>query len=336
MIPKLSIVVPMFNESASLSAFFGRLIPILEDLNESFEVVCVDDGSRDDTLEQLVQINSTDSRVKVVALSRNFGKERALTAGLDAATGCTVIPIDADLQDPPELIPQMLEEWRRGYDVVLAIRSDRSSDSFMKRLSANSFYRVLGRLSEVEVPANAGDYRLMDRQVVDALQRLPERTRFMKGLFAWLGFRQTKLYFKREERSAGDSKWGSWKLWNLALEGIFSFSTAPLRIWTYLGLLLSSLSIFYLIYVVVDTLLHGNEVPGYPSLVAISLFFNGAILMGLGIVGEYVGRIFVESKQRPIYLVRERIGFDDGTADNRLRERESPTTKGMNSSSTKA
>lgn len=309
--PFLSIVAPAYNESEALELFFERLTPILESTGLEYEIVCVNDGSHDNTFELLCELRHHYPALKVVDLSRNFGKESALTAGLDICKGDIVIPIDVDLQDPPELIPQMIEKWREGFDVVLGVRADRSTDSVMKRLTATGFYSLFSRISQVDMPSNAGDFRLMDRRVVEALKRLPERTRFMKGLFAWLGFRTTSIEFKREIRSAGEGKWGSWKLWNFALDGIFSFSTAPLRIWTYLGFLLSVLSAVYLIYVVVDTLLYGNPVDGYPSLVAISLFFNGAILMGLGVMGEYIGRIFLETKQRPIYLVRQKVGFDD-------------------------
>ena len=308
--PFLSIVAPAYNESEALGLFFERLTPILDSTGLAYEIVCVNDGSRDNTFDLLCELRQQYPAIKVVDLSRNFGKEPALTAGLDICSGDIVVPIDVDLQDPPELIPQMIAKWQEGYDVVLALRSDRSTDSFMKRLTANGFYKVFGRVSQVDMPSNAGDFRLMDRRVVEALKRLPERTRFMKGLFAWLGFKTTSVEFKREARSAGEGKWGSWKLWNFALDGIFSFSTAPLRIWTYIGFLLSVFSALYLVYVVSDTLIYGNPVDGYPSLVAISLFFNGAILMGLGIMGEYVGRIFLETKRRPIYLVRETVGFD--------------------------
>ena len=307
--PFLSIVVPVFNESQALDLFFDRISPILDSTGFDYEILCVNDGSRDDTLVRLSEIRATNPRLKILDLSRNFGKEPALTAGLEHSSGDIVIPIDVDLQDPPELIPKMIEKWHEGYEVVLGVRADRSTDSFMKRFTANSFYRLFGRISQVEMPSNAGDFRLMDRRVVDALKHLPERTRFMKGLFAWLGFKTTSIEFKRESRSAGEGKWGGWKLWNFALDGIFSFSTAPLRIWTYIGLILSALSAIYLLYVVVDTLLYGNPVEGYPSLVAIMLFFNGTILMGMGIMGEYIGRIFLETKQRPVYLIREKIGF---------------------------
>ena len=309
--PYLSIVVPVFNESESLNPFFERITPILKSTGLDYEIVCVNDGSRDTTYAQLCEMRTEYPNIKVIDLSRNFGKEPALTAGLELCSGDIVIPMDVDLQDPPELIPDMIAKWQEGFDVVLAIRSDRSTDSFMKRFTANGFYKLFSRVSDVDLPDNAGDFRLMDRRVVEALKLLPERTRFMKGLFAWLGFKTTQLYFKREERYAGEGKWGSWKLWNFALDGIFSFSTTPLRIWTYLGFSLSALSAMYLLYVVVDTLLYGNDVAGYPSLVAIMLFFNGAILMGLGVVGEYVGRIFLETKRRPIYLVREKVGFDE-------------------------
>jgi len=307
--PFLSIVVPVFNESQTLDLFFDRLSPILDSTGFDYEILCVNDGSRDDTLSRLLETRAINPRLKILDLSRNFGKEPALTAGLEHSSGDIVIPIDVDLQDPPELIPKMIEKWHEGYEVVLGVRADRSTDSFMKRFTANSFYRLFGRISQVEMPSNAGDFRLMDRRVVDALKHLPERTRFMKGLFAWLGFKTTSIEFKRENRSAGEGKWGGWKLWNFALDGIFSFSTAPLRIWTYIGLILSALSAIYLLYVVVDTLLYGNPVEGYPSLVAIMLFFNGTILMGMGIMGEYIGRIFLETKQRPVYLIREKIGF---------------------------
>ena len=309
--PYLSVVVPVFNEVDALPHFFKRITPVLVSTGLTYEVICVNDGSGDNTLALLKSLRQTYPEIKVIDLSRNFGKELALTAGLEACAGDIVVPIDVDLQDPPELIPDMIAKWQEGFDVVLGIRSDRSTDTFMKRFTASSFYKLFSRVSDVELPDNAGDFRLMDRRVVDALKRLPERTRFMKGLFAWLGFKTTKLFFKRENRVAGDGKWGSWKLWNFALDGIFSFSTTPLRIWTYLGFSLSALSALYLLFVVVNTLLYGNAVDGYPSLVAITLFFNGATLMGLGVLGEYIGRIFLETKRRPLYLVREKIGFDD-------------------------
>lgn len=309
--PTISLVIPCFNEADGLPVLFDRLESATQALMADFEWVFVNDGSSDATLEILKARAAQDRRVRIIDLSRNFGKELALTAGLDHARGDAVIPLDADLQDPPELIASMIERWQSGFDVVLAIRSSRAEDHPVKRMTANGFYRLFGRLSDVEMKPNAGDFRLMDQRVVEALRQLPERTRFMKGLFAWLGFKQTEIYFSREKRAVGNSKWGSWKLWNFALDGIFSFSTAPLRIWSYLGAALSVFSCVYLIFVVLDTLIHGNPVPGYPSLVAIMLFFNGVILLGLGIVGEYIGRIFIETKRRPLYLVRETVGFND-------------------------
>lgn len=307
----LSIVVPMHNEEEVCLTFFARMLPILRGLTADFEIICVNDGSRDRTLEILKAAQSEDPRIKVIDLSRNFGKELALTAGLDHAQGDAVIPIDADLQDPPELIPDLVAKWQEGYDMVVAVRSDRSSDSRGKRWSAEAFYQLIGRLGEVPMPANAGDFRLLDRRVVVALRRLPERTRFMKGLFAWLGFRQAVISYTRAPRAAGQTKWKYWKLWNFALEGIFSFTTLPLRMWSYLGLATALFSMIYMIYIVLRTVLFGVDVPGYASLIVIILFFSGLNMIGLGIFGEYLGRVFVEVKQRPLYLVRDRFGFDE-------------------------
>lgn len=307
----LSIVVPMHNEEEVCAAFFARMLPILRGLTPDFEIICVNDGSRDRTLEILKAVHAEEPRIKVIDLSRNFGKELALTAGIDHAQGDAVIPIDADLQDPPELIPDLVAKWQEGYDTVVAVRSDRSSDSRGKRWSAQAFYRLIGRLGEVPIPANAGDFRLLDRQVVAALRGLPERTRFMKGLFAWLGFRQAVVSYARAPRAAGQTKWKYWKLWNFALEGIFSFTTLPLRMWSYLGLTTAGISLIYTIYIVLHTLLFGADVPGYASLIVIILFFSGLNMIGLGILGEYLGRVFVETKQRPLYLVRDRFGFEE-------------------------
>lgn len=290
-------------------SIFDRLMPILEELTPDFEIVCVNDGSKDGTLEWLRLANQRDQRIKIVDLTRNFGKEVALSAGLDHTTGDAVVPIDADLQDPPELIPTMVERWREGYDMVLAVRSDRSTDSPLKRMTAELFYKLMGWIAIISVPSNTGDFRLMDRRVITALKRLPERTRFMKGLFAWLGFRQAEVHYTRPERVAGSSKWNFWRLWNFALEGIFSFTTLPLRIWTYIGISVSVFAAIYLLYTVIKTLIFGVDVPGYASLLSVLLFFNGINMIGLGILGEYIGRVFIEVKQRPLYLVRECIGL---------------------------
>ena len=316
----LSLVVPVYNEADGLAAFFDRVVPIAESVARSYEVICVNDGSTDDSLAVLRTARAVNPRIRIVDLARNFGKEVALTAGLEYAVGRAVVPLDADLQDPPELIPEMIAKWREGYDMVLAVRADRSADSAFKRVTARMFYRVIGRVSEVPIPSDAGDFRLMDRRVVDALKRLPERTRFMKGLFAWLGFRQATVTYTRPARVAGSSKWRLWRLWNFALEGILSFTTLPLRVWTYFGLVIAAFSLGYILLIVARTLVLGAEVPGYPSLAVMILFFSGLNMIGLGIMGEYLGRVFVEVKQRPLYLVREEIGFEpadrrDGPAE---------------------
>jgi len=308
---RLSLVAPMYNEGEVCDLFFERTLPILEAITPDFEIICVDDGSKDDTVPRLHAAHRRDKRIKVIAFSRNFGKEVALTAGIERATGDAVIPIDADLQDPPELIADLVEKWREGYDSVLAVRTDRSSDGYLKRTTANLFYRVIGRMSDVPIPANAGDFRLLDRVVVEALRAMPERNRFMKGLYAWAGFRTATVGYVRPARVAGTTKLRFWKLWNLALEGILSFSTLPLRMWSYVGLAVAAMAGVYGIVIVVRTLIHGVDVPGYASLLAAILFLSGINMIGLGILGEYVGRIFLEVKRRPLYLIGSTLGFDD-------------------------
>ena len=298
----------MFNEFETCDRFFEQVVPLVSSACDDFEIVCVNDGSTDRTEEKLTAISERDSRIKVINLSRNFGKEVALSAGIDYATGDAVIPMDCDLQDPPELIPEMVARWRAGADTVLAIRSDRQSDSYFKRISAALFYRVMGHLSNVPIPPNSGDFRLMDRAVANAMRDLPERSRFMKGLFAWVGFRADSIEYVRPARVAGNSKWKIRQLWNLGLEGIFSFSTIPLRIWTYLGFLIAALSALYGVFIILRTLIQGVDVPGYASLLVTVLFLSGVNMIGIGILGEYVGRIFVEVKQRPLYVVRSTVG----------------------------
>lgn len=307
---RLSLVVPAYNEEEAVGSFMERVVPIVERTTPDYEIVWVNDGSGDGTIALLERMRRVNPHVKILDLSRNFGKEGALSAGLDYASGDVVIPLDADLQDPPDLIPEMVEKWREGYDMVVAVRSDRRSDTLAKRTFASLFYRVFSHLGDVAMPANAGDFRLMDRQVVDALKRLPERTRFTKGLFAWLGFRQTTVTYVRPRRVAGHTKWKYWQLWNFALEGIFSFTTWPLRVWTYFGLLAAVAAFVYMLFIVVRTLIYGVDVPGYASITAMILFFSGMNMIGLGMLGEYVGRVFIEVKQRPLYLVREAVGFD--------------------------
>lgn len=305
----LSIVVPVFNEWDNLETFYDRIAKVLEELGETFEIVFVNDGSNDDTLDVLLSLHARDDRLKIVDLTRNFGKEIALTAGIDFAAGKAVIPIDVDLQDPPEVIPKLVAKWREGYDVVYATRVSRDGESRLKKWTAHWFYRVIGRLTKFELPRDTGDFRLMDRQVVDALKQLREHHRFMKGLFSWVGFRQASVPYHREPRFAGKGKWNYWKLWNFALEGITSFSYAPLQFATYLGLLVSLSAFLYGSYLVIVTLLYGNPVPGYPSLMVAILFLGGVQLLTIGIIGEYVGRIYNETKRRPLYLVRRSFGL---------------------------
>jgi glycosyltransferase involved in cell wall biosynthesis len=309
--PELSLVVPVFNEEATIPLFLERVAPVLESITPHWEVLFVNDGSRDGTLDIIRAANAREPRVRGLDFSRNFGKEVALTAGLGHANGRAVVPIDVDLQDPPELIVDMVREWRGGADVVLAQRSDRSTDGVMKRQTAALFYKLIGILSRTDIPANVGDYRLLDQSVVEALRQYPERERFMKGIFASVGYKTVSLPYARPERSAGETKFRPRALFNLALEGIISFSTAPLKIWTYIGFAAAVSALIYLGYIVVRTLVYGIAVPGYASLISIMLLSNGLILVGLGVQGEYIARIFTEVKARPLYLVRERIGLDD-------------------------
>lgn len=305
--PLVSIVTPFYNEGGGVKHFYQVMAQTMEKLPDfDFEIVCVDDGSRDNTLEQLIAISKTDTRVTVLEFSRNFGKEPAMTAGIDATSGDCVIPIDADLQDPPALIAEMLKKWQEGAEVVLAKRVDRSTDSYAKRTTALMFYRLHNTLSGLQIPENVGDFRLMDRVVVDALKQLPERQRFMKGLFAWVGFKTATVEYVRDARLVGDSKFSGWKLWNFAIEGITSFSLVPLKVWTYVGGIGALFAFCYAVLVIIKTLVFGIDVPGYASLLVVILFFGSLQLICLGVLGEYIGRIYFESKQRPLYLIRKR------------------------------
>ncbi len=307
---KLSIIAPMYNESEGVDLFFETINNTLAIINIDYEIICIDDGSKDDTLEKLKAHAANDKSIKVVALSRNFGKEAAMTAAIDYATGDAVIPIDADLQDPPELIPQMIELWQSGYQVVYAKRISRDHDTAVKRNTAGWFYKLFNRMSDVKIPENVGDFRLMDGRVVEAIKKLPEKDRFMKGLFCWPGFKHTTLEFERQSRAMGNTKFNYWKLWNFALSGITSFSTLPIRLGVYLGLLVSALSFIYGLFVIIKTTLTGVDVPGYASLLVVILFIGGIQLFFMGLMGEYIGRIYKEVKNRPIYYVAEEIGFD--------------------------
>jgi len=315
--PKLiSIVAPFYNESEGVDLFYQAITRLMDRLpSYSFEVVCVDDGSRDDTLVRLVALAAEDPRFQVVELSRNFGKESALTAGIDSARGDAIIPIDSDLQDPPELITELVREWEGGAEVVLARRTDRKSDSYLKRKTAELFYVAHNRISDVKIPDNVGDYRLMDKVAVDALKQLPERQRFMKGLFAWIGFRTVTVDYTRNARAAGTSKFSGWKLWNFALEGITSFSVAPLKIWTYVGGIGAIATLFYAIFIILTTLTRGIDVPGYASTLVAVLFFGSVQLISVGMLGEYLGRVYMETKKRPNYIIRKRYGSMPDSAD---------------------
>jgi polyisoprenyl-phosphate glycosyltransferase len=314
--PTLSLIVPVKDEEEAIGPFVDRVVPLLDRLfparaAQGWELLFIDDGSSDATLAAIHQAHRRDPRVKALSLSRNFGKEAALSAGLDHVSGQAVVPIDVDLQDPPEAIGDMLAKWREGYEVVYGVRRNRHSDSLPKRLTADLYYRAHNYLSDDKIPEHAGDFRLLDRSVVDVIRAMPERNRFMKGLFAWGGFRQAAVEYDRAPRQAGQTKFHYWRLWTLALDGITSASTMPLRIWSYVGVAIAIFSLLYAIAVVVRTLVFGIQVPGYPSLMVAILFFGGLQLISLGVLGEYVGRILTETKRRPIYVVRTKIGFGE-------------------------
>jgi glycosyltransferase involved in cell wall biosynthesis len=296
------VIVPAFNEASGIGEFHRRLAAVMAALGP-WQVIYVNDGSTDDTLAILQRLRATDGHVALINLSRNFGKEIAMTAGLDHATGDAVIVIDADLQDPPEVIPQLVEAWRDGYDVVYAQRSVRMGETWLKKTTANLFYRLMQDVGNVKLPRNTGDFRLMSRRVVEALRALRENHRFMKGLFAWVGFPSKAILYERAPRHAGSSKWNYWKLWNFAIEGITGFTVMPLKVASYLGLAVSLFAALFILQLVVRTILFGNPVAGYPSLMAAVLFLGGVQLLTLGVIGEYLGRVFNETKQRPLYLV---------------------------------
>ncbi len=310
-IPTLSMIVPVKNEADAIAPFLARAVPVLASLvGEAWEILFVDDGSTDATVVAVAAARAAHPRIRLLSLSRNFGKEAALSAGLDHATGDAVVPMDVDLQDPPEVLADMVARWREGFDVVYGVRRSRASDHPAKRATATLFYRAHNLLSPDKIPEHAGDFRLLDRRVVDVIRSLPERNRFMKGLFAWTGFRQVGVPYDRAPRAHGRSKFGGWRLWTLALDGITSSSTMPLRVWSYLGGVVALGALAYAVWMVVLTLAYGSPVAGYPSLLVAVLFLGGVQLVSLGILGEYVGRILIEAKQRPLYVVRDRLGFD--------------------------
>ena len=303
--PLLSVVIPFYNEAGGVDRLFKRLTPCLDGLGVTWEVVCVNDGSRDCTLQELIMAARFDSRIKVVDLSRNFGKERALSAGLAHAAGQVVVPMDADLQHPPEAIAEMLVKWREGFEVVYAVRDQRKGQGWAEKLFARAFYWCFDNLSDVPLPREVGDFRLMDRKVVDAINGMPERSRFMKGIFAWVGFRQTGITYHQEERATGLSKFNFLHLLRFAFDGLTSFSNFPLRVWGLIGGSVSLLAFFYIVVRIIRTLIWGIDVPGYESTLVSVLFLGGVQLLSLGILGDYLGRVFDEVKGRPLYIVRE-------------------------------
>jgi glycosyltransferase involved in cell wall biosynthesis len=303
----ISIVVPVFNEARGLPEFHQTLTDAISKLSFDFEIVYVNDGSTDSTLKQIDKLRQEDSCITLLDLSRNFGKEIALSAGLHKAAGDAVVVIDADLQDPPDLIPELIAEWQNGYDVVYAQRTHRKGESIIKRTSAHFFYRIIQRVNKIDIPEDTGDFRILSRRAVNALNSFGEQHRLMKGLFAWIGYKQKAVRYQRDPRRAGVTKWNYWRLWNLALDGITSFTIAPLKISTYLGLITATGAFAYGIYMIIDTLLHGNPVPGYPSLIVIILILGGVQLVAIGILGEYLGRIFNETKRRPLYFINEYV-----------------------------
>ena len=310
--PLLSVVVPVKNEEQAILAFVERVGAVLDGIAEAegWEILFVDDGSTDATLAAIIAANQRDDRVRALSLSRNFGKEAALSAGLDHARGAAVIPMDVDLQDPPEVLPEMVAKWREGHEMVFGVRRCRDSDGWAKRVTAGLYYRAHNMVSQDKIPENAGDFRLLDRKVVEVIRALPERNRFMKGLFAWAGFSQAAVEYDRVERETGTTKFNYWKLWTLALDGITSASTVPLRIWSYVGALVAVFALAYGTFLAVDTMMFGNPVPGYASIMVSVLFLGGVQLISLGVLGEYVGRILTETKQRPLYVVRDTVGID--------------------------
>ncbi|NWL20924.1 glycosyltransferase family 2 protein [Pseudomonas umsongensis] len=308
---RVSLIVPVFNEEQAINLFYQAVRRELKLDGAEVEIVFINDGSTDGTAAQAAALAQVDEQVMLINFSRNFGKEPALFAGLEYASGDAVIPMDVDLQDPISVIPLLIEQWQKGADVVLAKRRDRTSDSYLKRHSAALFYHLLNRISYTRIEENVGDFRLMDRKVVDVIRTLPEHQLFMKGVLSWAGFNTVVVEYERAERVAGSSKFNVWKLWNLALEGVTSFSTVPLRLWTYVGGGISVFAVLYAVYMVLDKIFFGNSVPGYPSLMTAILFLGGVQLIGIGILGEYVGRIYIEAKHRPRYVIKDIVGGKD-------------------------
>ena len=319
--PVLTILLPCHNEEENLSVLFAKLEEILEDLSLSYEILCVDDGSRDATYGILMAHRVRNSRIKVMRLARNFGKEVAVSCGLHHAKGQAVILMDSDLQHPPEVLPRLVEKWRQGAQMVYAIRRNRDTDSPLRSFLSRGYYFIFRTICEIELPAGAGDFRLLDRKVVDAVNAMPERNRFMKGMMTWVGFRQEEVPFVPAPRFGGHSAWSFSRLFKFGFDGVASFSTVPLRVWSYFGFATSLLALGYLAFLVIRTLIFGIDVPGFASLMVAILFLGGIQLICLGVMGEYIGRVFTEVKHRPLYLVAESEGVDSGVLPPKMESR---------------
>ncbi len=308
--PQISVVIPMYNEEPALDALLARLLPVLERTGLSYEVICVNDGSKDQTLERVLSLRAERPSIKLIDLSRNFGKDTALTAGLDFARGAAVVSMDADLQHPPEIIETLLARWRDGYEIVTATRRAREGEPWLRRLTGAVFQWLMNAVSDVRVHFETSDFRLLDRRVVDALGQLPERTRLMKGLYTWVGYRRTEVLYDSQARAVGTTKWNYWRLWNYGIDGVVSFSSLPLKLWSYIGLVISLLAFVYAGWLVLRVLIHGRDVPGFASVMVAVLFLGGIQLLSLGIIGEYLARVYSEVKHRPLYLIRGLHGFE--------------------------
>lgn len=309
--PKYSIVIPIYNEEESIKELYRRLCQILNSLEAESELIFINDGSHDSSLAILQNLQQQDSRIKIIDFSRNFGHQLAITAGLDYVSGQACVIMDADLQDPPEVIPELIKAWQNGYEVVYAVRNQREGETWFKKAAAAAFYKILKKLTETDIPLNTGDFRLLDKKVVDAFHNVRERHRFVRGIISWLGFRQTSVYYNREARFAGETKYPFWKMFKFALDGITSFSHRPLQLATWLGFLFSITSFLYAIWAISIKLFTNQTVPGWTSLIVTILFLGGIQLLTLGIIGEYVGRMFDDVKQRPLYVVRSATGFTE-------------------------
>ena len=306
----LSIIVPMYNEEENIDLFFSSVQLVLKKIPElTYEFICINDGSQDKTLDILKTYAKKNKSIKIISFSRNFKKEQALYAGLEHCSGRAAIVMDVDMQDPPELIEEFVQKWQKGFEVVYGVRIDRNADTFFKKMTANFFYKIYNLISETKIPDNVGDFRLLDRKVIDAVLSIKEKKLFMKGIFNWVGFKSIGVPYKRQQRAAGTTKWSYWKLWNFALDGITSSTTLPLRIWTYFGAFVACFSFLYGFFIIIRTLIFGIDIPGYASLLVCILFLGGIQLLALGIFGEYIGRIFAEVKDRPLYIIDEKINF---------------------------